>query len=63
MELTYRGATYTAASATTKVYETDKEGVFLGARFKMKQPHVSRVHRRSYQAPVQLTYRGVNYTR
>lgn len=63
MELTYRGATYTAPSTTAEVFETKKEGIFLGAYFKIRQSHPSRVHRRSYQLPIQLTYRGVHYTR
>lgn len=63
MEFTYRGATYTAATPTADVYETAKEGLFLGARFKLKQPYANRIHRHSYQAPITLTYRGVSYTR
>lgn len=60
MKLTYRGVPYTPTTAPAEVQETNTEGRFLGARFKMKK---TRVHRRSYQSPVQLTYRGVNYTR
>ncbi len=63
MELTYRGATYIAPSTTAEVFETEKEGVFLGAHFKIKRSHPNRVHRRAYQQPIQLTYRGVHYTR
>ena len=63
MELTYRGATYIVPSRTVESYETPHEGVFLGARFKLKKSYASRAHRRSYQKPIQLTYRGVDYSR
>ncbi|MEO0374217.1 MAG: DUF4278 domain-containing protein [Cyanobacteria bacterium P01_A01_bin.17] len=66
MKLTYRGTTYTATSPampTIEVIDTPvdnpTEGIFLGARFKLNQPRVTVRHQR----PVQLTYRGVAYTR
>ncbi|MEM9907080.1 MAG: DUF4278 domain-containing protein [Cyanobacteria bacterium P01_D01_bin.44] len=59
MKLTYRGKTYEATSPAVEVSETLQEGLFLGTRYKVKQHNVAIRH----QAPTQLTYRGVRYTR
>ena len=59
MELTYRGRSYIATPSTVKTQESDAEGVFLGAHFKLKQAKA--VHR--HHQPVLLTYRMVKYIR
>lgn len=59
MELTYRGHPYTATPSTVKTQESEAEGVFLGAHFKLKQAKA--VHR--HHRPVLLTYRLAKYIR
>lgn len=60
MNLTYRGTTYQATAPAIEATESNHTGVFLGARFQMKQYQVSQRHTTQ---PTELTYRGVSYTR
>lgn len=58
MQLTYRGARYTAQAQSIQTSASQAEGVFLGARFSLRASHATPAHRPSRQ----LTYRGVAYT-
>jgi Domain of unknown function (DUF4278) len=59
MQLSYRGTAYEAQNPAIEMSETgtDRLGLFLGRRFKMKQINVTQ----RYTPSKQLTYRGVHY--
>lgn len=59
MQLSYRGTAYEVQNPAVDMTETgtDRIGLFLGHRFKMKQINVAQ----RYAPPKQLTYRGVHY--
>lgn len=57
MQLTYRGISYTVNPPAIETIETQRQGVFLGNRFKIK---LFQIAQRDLKT-VQLRYRGVDY--
>lgn len=57
MQLFYRGIAYKVTPPAIEVIETQRQGIFLGNRFKMK---LFQVAQRDLKT-VQLIYRGVAY--
>jgi hypothetical protein len=58
MNLKYRGVGYVPSVMAVPVVETGETGTFLGKPYTLKQPQVA-----LRQAPTELVYRGVRYSR
>ncbi|MBE7384749.1 MAG: DUF4278 domain-containing protein [Leptolyngbya sp. SIO1E4] len=58
MNFTYRGITYQSSINGTEAPITEQTGTFLGKHYQMKQTQVAQ-----RQPSVELTYRGVRYSR
>ncbi|WP_081973046.1 DUF4278 domain-containing protein [Leptolyngbya sp. KIOST-1] len=58
MQLTYRGQSYEATTASVDALATGETATFLGRPYARKQFTVTQ-----RQQPAELTYRGVRYTR
>jgi hypothetical protein len=61
MELRYRGISYTAAAPSVEGEQTGETGTFLGAHFDLRRyPFQTRLlgHK-----PVEMSYRGIRYSR
>lgn len=57
MQLAYRGIPYTVSLPAIEAIETQRQGIFLGNRFKIK---LFQIDQRDLKT-VQLTYRGAAY--
>lgn len=58
MQLTYRAASYEVNSIDVKVTNSDRTGMYRGAKIKFPSPVITRQSHLSSQ----LKYRGINYS-
>ncbi|MEO1067846.1 MAG: DUF4278 domain-containing protein [Cyanobacteria bacterium J06638_6] len=58
MELTYRGKSYEVSTPDVEATLTGEKATFLGKSYNRKQYNVS-----TRQPSVELTYRGIRYSR
>lgn len=61
MELKYRGVAYQPSAPSLEAPSLEGIGIFRGSRYEFKR--YSAQARMRVQAPLELTYRGVRYSR
>ena len=58
MQLTFRGQSYTVATPSLNIIESQEQGTFRGCTSILKQSHTNQTE----QPAAELTYRGIRYT-